>query len=291
MPKVASTGPRPRGRGIPRRIAGQLEKSRLRFNGAAPARAAGILRRDIRGVNFASAISSRFNGAAPAPDASQAKVVERFRHGHDIVSLQRGRARAGAEFGPASEGIKYFSTFRRMLQRGRARAGRGIPSARRIPLRPSTGPRPRGARNLRLDRRTRDVPYQGFNGAAPARARNLLGFWTSTDTRPIPTASTGPRPRGRGMCRSCGLVYTANVNCWLQRGRARAGRGILNRHYRVGALVNIFTVASTGPRPRGRSRNCPNKSNIWPARLMLQRGRARAARGIRGWTWEDGLRH
>jgi len=109
-------------------------------------------------------------------------------------ALQRGRARAGAELrcGDVCE-IGFI-----WLQRGRARAGAEL-----------SGPKPPPALPLR------------FNGAAPARARNwsarsmsprrlvLLqrgraragAEFCAKSTSPLRTfpASTGPRPRGRGI--------------------------------------------------------------------------------------------
>ena len=122
-----------------------------------------------------------------------------------------------------------------------------------------------------------------FNGAAPARARNVVSrcsrIWreviASTGPRPrgrgmcVPTvlpdlstrASTGPRPRGRGMqptqSRLCfnGAAPARARNAksrrllaWLQRGRARAGAECA----RYAAASVVLCDASTGPRPRGR---------------------------------------
>ena len=104
----------------------------------------------------------------------------------------------------------------------------------------------------------------GFNGAAPARARNdhstgcvpVSACDASTGPRPRGRgmeltgtrsrqsyASTGPRPRGRGM--RAGFPRPAPVS--LQRGRARAGA-----EWTCAPSSRPSRIASTGPRPRGR---------------------------------------
>ena len=116
-PALASTGPRPRGRGVA--LIGIASSRSPSFNGAAPARARsawiGCDRRSPVGFNGAAPARAReenrsgecrscFNGAAPA----RARSVEPWQ------LLQRGRAPAGAG----------WARFRRhWLQRGRARAG------------------------------------------------------------------------------------------------------------------------------------------------------------------------
>ncbi len=109
----------------------------------------------------------------------------------------------------------------------------------------------------------------GFNGAAPARARNSDGGVKVVQFKPASTgprprgrgirlgaarghsgahASTGPRPRGRGIP----IPLTVSRTCKaLQRGRARAGA-----EFRLRTAGDEFRVlASTGPRPRGRGIN------------------------------------
>src|SRR5207302_135502 len=103
-----------------------------------------------------------------------------------------------------------------------------------------TGPRPRG-RGIPLLVRASFPRSDCFNGAAPARARNLAGppdshFITSCFNGAAPArarnhgsawptatpnlASTGPRPRGRGIKNERAASPLLQE---LQRGRARAG--------------------------------------------------------------------
>jgi len=129
-----------------------------------------------------------------------------------------------------------------------------------------------------------------FNGAAPARARNVnLHAHVSVPLR----ASTGPRPRGRGMRLVC--LREGVQPAQLQRGRARAGAECTVR-----IIIGDGNLpASTGPRPRGRGMfplfqfdsagpqgfngaapaRARNEHKTCPATrfcTMLQRGRARA---------------
>ena len=64
-------------------------------------------------------------------------------------------------------------------------------------------------------------------------------------------ASTGPRPRGRGM--ELGISPSALSKWLLQRGRARAGAECL----RAKTGQSSKPGASTGPRPRGRGMASP----------------------------------
>ena len=59
-----------------------------------------------------------------------------------------------------------------------------------------------------------------FNGAAPARARNATDSRSSMPR--LAHASTGPRPRGRGMRTQLSKLLRQRAY-ELQRGRARAG--------------------------------------------------------------------
>ena len=106
--------------------------------------------------------------------------------------LQRGRARAGAEFADSEITLDGDN----WLQRGRARAGAEF----------------RAGVNLVC------VKQKGFNGAAPARARNC-------GTRPFLPARTSQLQRGRA--RAGAELAPARVArgqpAELQRGRARAG--------------------------------------------------------------------
>ncbi len=230
------------------------------FNGAAPARA-----RNAEVRQPAPKRRSRsFNGAAPA----RARNVEILRRSDFIPKwLQRGRARAGAECrmvelaflfaifastGPRPRGRGMPMPMpmpippRHMLQRGRARAGaewRPDGYKPRSARRASTGPRPRG-RGMPDNKPRSTFANPCFNGAAPARARNVwpvLVIWATPDW-----LQRGPRPRGRGMCawaHQQGTVPAsfngaapararngrwakakAGAKCrLLQRGRARAG--------------------------------------------------------------------
>ena len=230
--KEASTGPRPRGRGMCKPAASSALPPRS-FNGAAPARARnGRLDGCELGLQRAASTGPRPRGRGMVPKPPQLNLD---------IKLQRGRARAGAEWiapwtSPSSI---------QMLQRGRARAGAEwiIGRSQEPPPSPaSTGPRPRGRGMVTLGDPLGPEPFRlqrgraragaeclparppwpqrpRFNGAAPARARNgeprlllpHLGWH----------ASTGPRPRGRGM-----LLFTlldVNSTRLLQRGRARAG--------------------------------------------------------------------
>ena len=205
------------------------------------------------------------------------------------LELQRGRARAGAEckqghttqqhmimastgprprgrgmpFGKCGVGFRCVAStgprprgrgmpvltvnqfIRVMLQRGRARAG-----AECAPCKDNAGP-----------------TASGFNGAAPARARNAIFFVPPRAV--LRFASTGPRPRGRGMMRArakSGMRMTR-----LQRGRARAGAECDF----TGAVQEGAGRASTGPRPRGRGMILIPPC-LLASQWRLQRGRARA---------------
>ncbi len=337
---IASTGPRPRGRGMESQFQ-RRRMARTSFNGAAPARARNGLvaldvldRRDMastgprpRGRGMASGQSgvsaavSCFNGAAPA----------RARNGmwygltpvEAVAVLQRGRARAGAEC--EYKMLRYHERRQLVLQRGRARAGAEWTIAaagfKACGFVASTGPRPRGrgmgespirhasrdaaacfngaaparARNGRNPNVVFRSAKPRFNGAAPARARNGAGArprrapasllqrgraragaeWAPEAVsvgRSEPPASTGPRPRGRGMDRrnghparptmiastgprprgrgmACDRRYWISREDWLQRGRARAGAEWFDPDASSRSTV---LEASTGPRPRGR---------------------------------------
>ena len=108
-----------------------------------------------------------------------------------------------------------------MLQRGRARAGAEC----------CDGP---------LEARSRIDELQ--RGRARAGAECCACSNLHSDHHGL--ASTGPRPRGRGMCM-------------------------------VAARDNVAQYASTGPRPRGRGMQPPSQS-IRRQHRWLQRGRARA---------------
>ena len=132
------------------------------------------------------------------------------------------------------------------LQRGRARAGAEWSASGSAPARPSArfnGAAPARARNAPFQLRNLQ-PLFRFNGAAPARARNEWAIDVPSNFMAL--ASTGPRPRGRGMWNS--KPKSQNSKYMLQRGRARAGaecrQQCPDHTPRPGA--------STGPRPRGR---------------------------------------
>jgi len=88
----------------------------------------------------------------------------------------------------------------------------------------------------------------GFNGAAPARARNASGPGRDIFLQGC-RASTGPRPRGRGMLASS-MMARATVPCFNGAAPARA------RNERIVRWPVGVVGASTGPRPRGRGMNC-----------------------------------
>src|SRR5665213_1374396 len=136
-------------------------------------------------------VRNGFNGAAPARARNEFGDV-----GMQINrrALQRGRARAGAEcewrstVGAESRGFNGAAP-------ARARNAVKLDGPLRLPF-GFNGAAPARARNAILP----PHPFgaaQSFNGAAPARARNArahLDRW-----RDEFLASTGPRPRGRGM--------------------------------------------------------------------------------------------
>ncbi len=167
-----------------------IDHSSCRFNGAAPAQA-----RMICTVPQACARPmNRFNGAAPAARNCSERA---FNDDINRVSLQRGRARAGAEFTPLTSAGSYVN-----------------PSF--------NGAAPAWARNSKNQRTDKPASDIRFNGAAPARARN--------------------GERGR-------FLIVPGFN-----GAAPPGRGMLP----IPALATFAsTRASTGPRPR-RARNCPS---------------------------------
>ena len=161
-PQGASTGPRPRGRGMIASGA-QGHCNGVGFNGAAPARA----RNGWLSGSGHDEHPRRFNGAAPA-------------RARNVV---RGLAQSAANACLAS-----------------------------------TGPRPRG-RGMRSSRQKPGYRRCRFNGAAPARARNVRACAIALNR--MPGASTGPRPRGRGMVAN--RQRPSSLSQKLQRGRARAG--------------------------------------------------------------------
>ena len=184
----ASTGPRPRGRGMAVRSVRDIDVQ-FGFNGAAPARA-----RNERRDTGPSTVTLASTG--PRPRGRGMCSAPRSTTGVSAEQLQRGRARAGAEWlvmcqtagaltasfnGAAPARARNVSsrdnavrTPATRLQRGRARAGAECTSfdapAKRAAV-ASTGPRPRGRGMVALAK-IHGVPFR---------------------------ASTGPRPRGRGM--------------------------------------------------------------------------------------------
>ena len=180
----ASTGPRPRGRGMQREVH-DWEPWPFGFNGAAPARARNAvlyawpdfaLSQCFNGAAPARARNGsvqhrcrwydarRFNGAAPAR-ARNAPCVDRQHVPSGFNGAAPGRAR--------NVGIAVAQTGRDQSFNGAApaRARNGFERAERRDLWASTGPRPggRGMSDWRWPGRL--VPFS-FNGAAPARARN-----------------------------------------------------------------------------------------------------------------------
>ena len=158
-----------------------------------------------------------------------------------------------------------------LLQRGRARAGAEwirVPRIRKRTPSRFNGAAPARARNATENCVAMARNACRFNGAAPARARNGRAAQRIGSS---PYASTGPRPRGRGMRvpsvqpqgRVSGFNGAAPARArndrpenlglqpglLLQRGRARAGAECWLNGV---PYVTCQTDASTGPRPRGR---------------------------------------
>ena len=227
------------------------------------------------------------------------------------TKLQRGRARAGAECSIRFGKVCSLRGFNGAAPARARNAFLGLTVFFSITC--FNGAAPARARNGQVGLK---VPTCGnrFNGAAPARARNASivsrmaqsKWWlqrgraragaecgaTPWRTSRANTASTGPRPRGRGMTQQARVgfltpirfngaapararngkrVTTGRQLSHASTGPRPRGRGMGNNSgFRVG-----LALASTGPRPRGRgmSRKQAARSSI-PARL--QRGRARA---------------
>ena len=211
----------------------------------------------------ATTFLSCFNGAAPARarnGCSGRPLGERTRCA-STGPRPRGRGMATLVHGDGRPSPG--------LQRGRARAGAECnrPCVGRSCLHPaSTGPRPRG-RGMAAQAADLSEAARGFNGAAPARARNAwpttlaggtscvlqrgrarAGAECSTTTGTYNTAigaSTGPRPRGRGMVAGRDWLQSHEPASTGPRPRGRGMRAL-------GDGVPVFHHASTGPRPRGR---------------------------------------
>ncbi len=194
--RSASTGPRPRGRGM-RLTRGYWRAGRVQASTGPRPRG--------RGMPVDGCAPRQLAAASTGPRPRGRGMMLRAKADDpQLMVLQRGRARAGAECEAASIGRISRSL---ALQRGRARAGAECaPShARRCMPHRFNGAAPARARNATPS--SRRMRHLRFNGAAPARARNV--------SKCASAASTGPRSRGRGMLR-----WAA---CTLQRGRARAG--------------------------------------------------------------------
>ena len=175
-----------------------------------------------------------FNGAAPA----RARNVGNLASMPGVAfALQRGRARAGAEW--------------RSMERAMAERDGCF-----------NGAAPARARNVW--RAGGKIVRSGFNGAAPARARNAR---TVAGHAATATASTGPRPRGRGMRRS---IEQDRASWRLQRGRARAGA-----ECNCPRAAKHRTPRFNGAAP-ARARNADWTNTYLASRATLQRGRARA---------------
>ena len=178
-----------------------------------------------------------------------------------LAWLQRGRARAGAECvrrgllpvcqrgastGPRPRGRGMCcqilkTTMLCKASTGPRPRGRGMVFCNdkcSIKPRASTGPRPRG-RGMSYRQKLAVKTRLRFNGAAPARARNVGGGCVRMFT--LAGASTGPRPRGRGMF--CNLHRDCSTDC-LQRGRARAGAECWIYDYTAGTWSSLFNGAA-----------------------------------------------
>ena len=137
------------------------------FNGAAPARARNVEARPARRCPRWC-----FNGAAPARARNG---LESLKHQIGLLKLQRGRARAGAECSGAA--LEYVDLG--VLQRGRARAGAEWPGLDGIGLRVKRLQRGRARAGAECSFSAFCAPAGPccFNGAAPARARNVAIVW------------------------------------------------------------------------------------------------------------------
>ena len=206
----ASTGPRPIGRGE-RQQRTTTSRSRASFNGAAPdwARRAAL-------AHVSAWLGIRFNGAAP--DWARRDPYG-FEWVQQVHGLQRGRARLGAERkfraylkqfhpkcfngaapdwarreGPAQRAQSGMS----LLQRGRARLG--AESLTTLSYHVAQDTLQRGRARLGAESWSVPVGMKAnrwcFNGAAPDWARRAPT--TTNNTTPHNPASTGPRPIGRG---------------------------------------------------------------------------------------------
>ena len=133
------------------------------FNGAAPARA----RNFGSGTNGGLFIYTLQRGRARAG----AELKRARPPCANARRLQRGRARAGAEFKPR---IVVWDCQYDSLQRGRARAGAELPVEETTTKEPDMLQRGRARAGAELRWPTNKPPARrnGFNGAAPARARN-----------------------------------------------------------------------------------------------------------------------
>ena len=135
--RIASTGPRPRGRGVFLEARGEYKPPNCSFNGAAPARARSVPA--VGRVDFFRHASTGPRPRGRGVREKQAKAEEKFL----------------ASTGPRPR-------------------GRGVPCASLCNTRrerASTGPRPRG-RGVLSSHQKQSVRCYRFNGAAPARARS-----------------------------------------------------------------------------------------------------------------------
>jgi len=155
---------------------------------------------------------------------SQIPVRQAAREPHNITDASTGPRPRGRGMNPP---VAQGRTGALMLQRGRARAGAecqcdGGRSAKDICFNGAAPARARnGSRSGQGSRRN-----GCFNGAAPARARNVQrrNRWPQVAMM----ASTGPRPRGRGM--SCGLGLGVSwAPCFNGAAPARARNDALRR--------------------------------------------------------------
>ena len=246
---VASTGPRPRGRG--RRHAGSvLDHVVESFNGAATtwSRKAWVYPRWGTNNDASTGPRPRGRGRGVLSDTG----------GWDVAGFNGAATTWSRKAGPGSTTTTAIS----LLQRGRDHVvAEGTVAARELVRRlASTGPRPRG--------RGRD-----FRAHHDAR---LFG------------ASTGPRPRGRGRARPApppppAPRFNGAATTWSRKGHRAYARyreiigfnGAATTWSRkddpVARQVAIISAASTGPRPRGRGRAEPEATAV--GARTLQRGR------------------
>ena len=163
----------------------------VRFNGAAPARA--------RNAEAAAQALMQHWSASTGPRPRGRGMSAGVGHRWTRTLLQRGRARAGAECSRQAGVMPVDCRFNGAAPaRARNADSDGVTADRAERF---NGAAPARARNVKLTALFACNQPRRFNGAAPARARNATPGALKSDSS-IGHASTGPRPRGRGMSSS-----------------------------------------------------------------------------------------